>query len=267
MSQPNLAELPRKLDFEGANNFRDLGGYPVAGGMRVKYGMVFRSDQLGNLTDADQDLLSAIGLRTVVDFRRRVEREEILDRIDDPGVRQISLPVEAEAADVKNLRRLMEEGRVSAQGAKQYLIDANEHFIRSFGQVFRDYLELLLDESSYPLVFHCSAGKDRAGFAAALTLWVAGASIETVMHDYLATNHCTANYVNGILEGLSDVEGLNVSPEAVQTLMQVQPAFLQRALDTIAEDFGSVEAYLEKGLNFGPENQGRVRSFICEQLG
>jgi protein-tyrosine phosphatase len=130
--------------------------------------------------------------------------------------------------------------------------------------VFRDYLELLLEPSSYPLVFHCSAGKDRAGFAAALTLLVAGASLETVMHDYLATNHCTANFVNGILEGLSDVEGLNVSPEAVQTLMQVQPAFLQKALDTIDADFGSIPSYLETGLDFGPGKQRRVRELICK---
>ena len=260
----DLTQLPRQLDFEGANNFRDLGGYPTVDGCRVKHGMLYRSDQLGNLTDGDQALLSEIGLRMVVDLRRSIEREEILDRIDDPTIRQVRLPVEAEGADVRSLRRRLEEGSIDAAGARQYLIDANEQFIRVFGQVFTDYLHLLLDESNYPLVVHCSAGKDRAGFAAALTLLVAGASVETVMHDYLATNHCNANYVNGILEGLSDMGDQGFSPEAVKILMQVQPVFLQKALDTIVDDYGSIERYLDEGLNFGQEKQRRVRELICE---
>lgn len=260
----DLGQLPYKLDLEGANNFRDLGGYPVSDGQQLKRGMVFRSDRLANLTDSDQAVLADIGLRTVVDLRRTVEREESPDRIDDPSIRQLWLPVEAEAADVKSLRRRMEEGLVSPAGARQYLIDANEQFIRIFGDVFSEYLHLLLEESSYPLVFHCAAGKDRAGFAAALTLLVAGASQETVMHDYLATNHCTANYVNGILEGLSDMAELKVAPEAVQTLMQVQPEFLQRAFDTVAEDYGDIPTYLERGLDFSVDKQQRVRHLLCE---
>ena len=262
-----LDELPLKLDFEGANNFRDLGGYPAAPGSRIKPGRVFRADQLGNLTDTDQQLLAQLGIRTVVDFRRRLEREEILDRIDDPSVRQLWLPVEEKAADVKGLRRMLEDGEIDAAGARQYLIDANENFIRLFSSVFRDYLELLLDEANYPIVFHCSAGKDRAGFAAALTLFVAGSSEAVVKHDYMATNHCTANWVNGILEGLADAMGEHVDHEAVRTMMQVSPDYLQRALDTIDEDYGSVAAYLEQGLEFGPEKQARVRALLCENTG
>ena len=260
-----LAQLPHKLDFEGANNFRDLGGYPAGPGYRIRRGRVFRSDQLGNLTDADQELLAELGIRTVVDFRRRVEREEILDRIDDASVRQLWLPVEEEAADVKGLRRLLEEGLVDAAGAHQYLVDANEHFIRRFSGVFKSYLELLLDEANYPLVFHCSAGKDRAGFAAALTLFVAGADETVVKHDYMATNHCTANWVNGVLEGLSDVMGSSVDPEAVKTLMQVRPEFLQKALDTLVEDHGDLQTYLVEALDFGPDKQRRVRELLREE--
>lgn len=259
-----LDRLPNKLDFEGANNFRDLGGYVVADNLRIRHGVIHRSDQLGKLTDADQQKLAAIGLRTVIDFRREMERTDSPDRIDDVAIQQIWLPVDAEAADVRSIRRQMEEGKISSSQATQFLIDANRQFVREFSGVFSRYLHLLLDETSYPLVFHCSAGKDRAGFAAALTLFVAGATTDTVMHDYLATNHCTSNYVNGILDGLSDVEGLRVTPEAVQILMQVQPVFLQTALDTIVADYGDVPTYLDRALDFGKKKQQRVCALICE---
>ncbi|MEM1113039.1 MAG: tyrosine-protein phosphatase [Pseudomonadota bacterium] len=262
----DLQHLPHQLDFEGANNFRDLGGYPTTSGQQVRRGMVYRADQLGKLTDADQALLAQLGIRTVVDFRRRLEREEILDRIDDASIRQVWLPVEEEAADVKGLRRLLEEGLIDANGAHQYLVDANEHFIRRFSHVFGSYLELLLEAENYPLVFHCSAGKDRAGFAAALTLFVAGCSETVVKHDYLATNHCTANWVNGVLEGLNDVMGDRVDPEAVKMLMQVRPEFLQRALDAIQEDYGNIAAYLDEGLGFDVAKRRQVRELICEPL-
>ena len=261
-----LAGLPTKMDLEGANNFRDLGGYPLADGFVFRSGKIYRSDHLAHLTDSDQQFLGDIGLKTVVDFRRRIEREENPDRIVDAAIQQLWLPVEAEGVDVISIRRRMEEGSVSEEDARNYLIDANESFVRNHRGVFSEFLHLLLDEANYPIVFHCSAGKDRAGFAAVLTLLSAGASHETVMHDYLATNHCNANYVNGILDGLSDNPKLNVAPEAIQTLMQVQPAFLQRAFDTISTDFGHVDQFLAQGLDFGPEKQQRVKALVRERL-
>jgi protein-tyrosine phosphatase len=261
---PELGDLPVKLDFEGPSNFRDLGGYPTADGRRLKRGLLFRSDHLGHLTDVDQELIADLGIKTVVDLRRQRERDEILDRIDDPEITQIWLPVASEGSDVQDMRRGLEAGLISPARAHQYLVDANREFVRIFGHVFQAFLHLLLEEESYPLVFHCTAGKDRAGFAAALSLISVGASLETVFHDYLATNHCTANYVNGILDGLNDTRAMKADPEAVRTLMQVQPAFLGAALDAMAEDFGDVDSYLEQALTFDAAKRERLRSILCE---
>ena len=189
-----MEHLPLKLDFEGSHNFRDMGGYPLLDDRRVRNGRLFRSDHLGRLTDADQDLLAEIGVRTVIDLRRQEERDEILDRIEDPDIELVWLPVTAEAADVVSLRRRLERGEMGPGEAYEFLMLANRQFVQVFGKVFSEFLHLLLDEHRYPIVFHCTAGKDRAGFAAAMTLFALGASEETVMHDYLATNHCTANY-------------------------------------------------------------------------
>ena len=259
-----LDELPIKLDFEGPHNFRELGGYPTDNGGSVRKGMLFRSDHLGRMTDADQILFRELGIRTVIDLRRVEEREEILDRITDSSVNQIWLPVAAEGADVTTLRREMEKGTMGPDQARDYLLDANRNFIRVFAGVYRDFMHLLLDEDNYPIVFHCSAGKDRAGFAAALALLAVGVSMECVMHDYMATNHLTANYVQGVLDGLDDIAGLKATPEAIRTLMQVQPRYIQTAFDTAVTDYGGMDGYIERALEIDIAKREKLKALLCE---
>jgi protein-tyrosine phosphatase len=257
--------LPRQLDFEGPNNFRDMGGYPLDKGGTFRHQRLYRSDHLATLTDADQRLLAELGIRTVIDLRRESEREDNPDRIADPGIRQIWLPVTAEGADVRKLRRGLEAGTISVEDAHDYLIQANLEFVCRFASVYRRFIELLLDESNYPLVFHCSAGKDRVGFGAAMVLLASGASMETVFHDYLATNHCTAHYVNGIVDGLSDmplISKFKASPEAVRVLMQARVEYLQAAFDAIAEHYGSVDAFLEQALGLSVQKRQQIRALL-----
>ncbi len=258
-----MDHLPLKLDFEGAHNFRDMGGYPLLDGRTVRSGKLYRSDHLGRLTDADQELLSEIGIRTVVDLRRAEERDDAADRIDDSSVEQLWLPVEAEGADVISIRRSMERGEVTAPQAYEFLKEANRQFTGVFSSVFKDFLHLLLDDARYPLVFHCSAGKDRAGFAAAMALYAIGASDDTVMHDYLATNHCTANYVDGIIDGLAD-SSFDVEPDAVRTLMQVVPEYLGQAVEIIHKERGGIHAFLEFDLDFGQLKRQQLAEYLAK---
>ena len=261
-----MDHLPTTLDFEGAHNFRDMGGYPLAGGRRVRSGRLFRSDHLGRLTDTDQALLDEIGLRTVIDLRREEEREEILDRIDDPTVEQIWLPVSAEAADVVTLRRSLERGEMGPDEAVEFLRVANRQFVEIFSHVFRDFMHLLLEERRYPIVFHCSAGKDRAGFAAAMTLLALGADLETVFHDYLATNHITANYVEGLVDGIMEMPapGMELSGQALRKLMQVEPDYLECAFQAMHEHHGGVHGFLEDELNFGQDKRAQLIDLLAE---
>ncbi len=261
-----MDHLPTKLDFEGAHNFRDMGGYPLEGGRRVRSGKLFRSDHLGRLTDADQHLLDEISLRTVVDLRRHEERSEILDRVDNPSVEQLWLPVSAEAADVVTLRRSLERGEMGPEDAVEFLRVANRQFVEVFSTVFRDFLHLLLESHRYPLVFHCSAGKDRVGFAAAMTLFALGADEDTVMHDYLATNHITANYVEGLVDGVTEapVPGMDINGDALRKLMQVERDYLGGALALMHERHGSVLGFIEEALDFGAGKRAELTALLTE---
>lgn len=259
-----LSELPIKLELQGTNNFRDMGGYPCTDGRKIRQGLLYRSDHLGNLTDEDQLQIKHLNIRTVIDLRRERERADSQDRIDDPAIRQIWLPIDAQGADVHELRRKLESGTMSADNARHHLLEANREFVRDFSSVFRDFLHHLLDADNYPLVFHCTAGKDRAGFAAALFLVTAGASLETVFHDYLSTNQCTADYLDTILQGLRHMPEVKASPEAISTLLRVEIAYLQEAFATIDEVYGSLENFLTTALEMSAEKRAHLRAILCE---
>lgn len=263
-SRPPLGQLPCKLPFQGANNFRDMGGYPCADGRHIRSGQVFRSDHLGNLTEEDQVLLRQLGVKTVIDLRQKRERAENVDRIDDLEINQIWLPIDAQGADIHELRRRLEDGSMDAEEARSHLIAVNREFVRDFSHVFRRFMELLLEPDHYPLVFHCTAGKDRAGFAAALFLIAAGASKETVFHDYLSTNHCTAEFLDAILTNLEQMPDIRASADAITALLQVEAAYLEEAFTTIDSMHHSLDNFLEQALGMTATRQAQLRDLLCE---
>ncbi len=252
--------LPRQIMLEGAHNFRDLGGYPLACGGAFAEALIYRSDHLARLTDSDREQLVRLGVVTVVDFRRASERAENPDQLAGTGIDEVWLPVEAEGADVINIRREVESGAVDAAGARDYLTQANRSFVTHFSSVFSDFLHLLLEPYRLPLVFHCSAGKDRAGFAAALTLMVAGASRHSVMADYLATNHCNARYREGLLAGLPDTDDAGPARRALDALMQVAPGYLGAAFSAMADSYRDDAHYFSEALGFDDAKRAALKA-------
>lgn len=254
--------LPRQIRFDGAHNFRDLGGYPLDCGGSFVPGRVYRSDHLGRLTDADRQRLSELEIATVVDLRRASERAENPDLLEGTGINEIWLPVEAEGADVINIRREVEAGRVDARAASEFLIEANRLFVTRFSQVYSEFLHLLLQPESLPLVFHCSAGKDRAGYAAALTLLVAGASKHHVMADYLATNLCNQEHRRALMAGLPENAEVATTRQALNVLMQVEERYLAAAFTEIDRSYLDASDYMSRALAFGTDKQARLKALL-----
>jgi len=260
----SIESLPRQIQFEGAHNFRDLGGYPLSCGGAFTPGRVYRSDHLGRLTDTDRQRLGQLGIKTVVDLRRASERAENPDLLRDTGINEVWLPVEAEGADVINIRREVEAGRVDAQAASEFLLQANRLFVTRFSHVYSKFLHLLLEPHSLPLVFHCSAGKDRAGYAAALTLLVAGASKDEVMTDYLATNRCNREHRRFLMAGLPDGEGVEATRLALDALMQVEERYLAAAFTEIQARYSDISDYMSRALNFDVEKQVSLKTLLTD---
>jgi protein-tyrosine phosphatase len=171
----------RLVPLDGAFNFRDLGGYPGQDGRRTRWGRLFRSDTLHELTGPDVERLRAMGLSTIVDLRTSAE----LDRTGRG-------PLGSEPVDFRHLSVIQDaegEGEAVAVPAPAGE-DLSERYLWYLDVGRRplvDALTLLAEPASLPLVFHCAAGKDRTGVLAALVLDILGVDPEVIVADYVIT--------------------------------------------------------------------------------
>jgi len=243
-----MSEAPaRHLNLTGASNFRDLGGYPGKDGRLVRWRQIFRSNHLGHLTEEDAAVLRSLGVRSAFDFRGTDERTEALCGIE--GIEVHSLPVEPTV--VAALRAIRESGTPLC---REHALDVMQDSYRNYVQVntprFRALFTHLLEDRA-PLVIHCTAGKDRTGFACALILHTLGVPDEVISEDYLLTNRFYRRDPNS---------GSDLPDDVKQVLGSVQTAFLGAAFEAIDADYGDLESYLRDGLGLGKAERAHLEA-------
>lgn len=231
----------RSLGLDGASNFRDAGGHRTTDGRWVRYGVLYRSSAL-TLTTSDSALVDSLGLTGVFDLRTASERAET-PNVEVPGAPVRHLDVNGEGGGGI-------PAVTSPAAAEQLMIDAEIGFVDS-PTARTAYRELFteLATADGASVYHCTAGKDRTGWASVVLLTLLGVSAETVMADYLLSN---TYYLNSpeVQEGLSH---LPAHIRAIyEPLLAVRAAYLQAGLDRVAEEFGSMRAYAIEGLGLTP---------------
>lgn len=241
----------RMLGLQGASNFRDLGGYPGRDGRPLRWRRLFRSDHLAELTSADRDMLRALGVTRAFDFRGTQERAA--QPYELPGLAQHSLAIEPTVA--QNMAALAMAGlplsaaRMATLMEKLYrrlVTDEADRFAQWFGH--------LLDDDA-PLVFHCTAGKDRTGVAAALLLLALGVPREVVEQDYLLTNKVYRRPASA---------GSPLPDDVLAVLWSVQPRFLDAALASIEQEHGGVENYPARRMRLSPAARERLAAMYLE---
>src|SRR5712672_3388796 len=236
MSDSNPSDSPaRHLNLAGASNFRDLGGYPGKDGRAVRWRQIFRSNHLGHLTEADIEVLRGLGLKSAFDFRGAVERMAAMCCFEEIAVH--SLPIEPTV--VAALRARLATGvPLSSADALDVMRDSYRNYVRDNTPNFRALFAHLLEDRA-PLVIHCTAGKDRTGFACALILHALGVADDVIAEDYLLTNRYYRRDPNNGSELPDDVKNV---------LGTVQASFLGAAFEAIDADYGDLETYLRDGL-------------------
>lgn len=236
----------RHLALQGASNFRDLGGYAAHGGRSVRWRVLFRSDHLANLTTTDLGQLQALNIGRSFDFRGL--HESAAQAYQWPGTERHPLAIEPSL--VQHLQSLLAHGQhITPQDAAQAMQVTYQGFVRQNSSRFAQLFAHLLAHDA-PLVFHCTAGKDRTGLAAALILSALGVSQQDILQDYLLTN---------ALYRHDAAPGGPLSPEVMDVVWRVREAFLDAALQAIDTDYGSMAQYLESGLGLTPADQERLR--------
>jgi protein-tyrosine phosphatase len=241
----------RHFNLTGASNFRDIGGYPGKGGRAVRWRQIFRSNHLGHLTDADIDVLRGLGVKSAYDFRGTEERAAAIC-----GIREIevhSLPIEPTV--VATLRARRDNGtRLSQDDALDVMRESYRGYVRQNTPNFRALFAHLLEDRA-PLVIHCTAGKDRTGFACALILHALGVPDHVISEDYLLTNR----FYRRDPSASSDLPA-----EVSEVLGTVQSSFLAAAFDAIRAEYGDLESYFGDGLGLGTQERAGLAARYLE---
>ncbi|MDG2305097.1 MAG: tyrosine-protein phosphatase [Candidatus Binatia bacterium] len=259
----SLAE--RQLPLQGMDNFRDLGGYRTSDGHTTRWGRVYRSGQLSGLSDGDLDYMHHLGVNLVCDFRSPAEREDQPDRLPDDDTPLVIQPeIYTPGVDPKELQYKLMTGDLEGLDLSEFLVDGNRAFVTQFAHQYRTMFDHLLEEDGLPAVLHCTAGKDRAGMAAALVLLAVGVPEETVMRDFLLTNHYTHDKIQQQLAIIWVTSLFRSNPGRVGPLVRVEPRYLQAGLDAMVERDGSVDGYLRNTLGLTDEKRQRLRDLLLE---
>lgn len=240
----------RAVVLQGGSNFRDLGGYPAAGGRHVKWGRIYRSADISRLTDADLLALQSRHVALVCDLRGPQEYAQAPDRLP-AGARRLELPAGSEKLDPRLLSGSPRLNRDS-------LMRATYTDLRFFRAKYEPmFTELLALPSGEALLFHCTAGKDRTGIGAALVLAALGVDRATILQDYAATD---VYWRAGREQMLQRVAQAGQSAEALRPLLAANPAYLAGTFAAIDAQYGSVDRYLATVMELSPQKLTALRA-------
>jgi protein-tyrosine phosphatase len=223
----------RSIALAGAFNFRDLGGYGAIDGRTVRWGALFRSDSLGQLTLDDVDALRPLGLRTVIDLRGTGE-------VDAAG----SFPVAKYPVTLHRLSVMDREWDPAAADvgtSSQFLHAQYTTMLEETGSRYADGIRRLARLGALPAVFHCAAGKDRTGLLAMLVLGALGVSDSDIVDDYALTAATMDAFLAARSADPAFADRIAALPA---NFFAADPSALARVVDDIAGAHGSIRSYV-----------------------
>lgn len=248
------------VPLEGGLNLRDLGGYRTAGGREVRRGCVYRSAELCSLTDTDHETLTGLGIAVVFDLRGEAERRSRPSRLP-PGV---ELHERTSASSRTEPPRTLEEMIAARPLPTRTDEDRAATYIRQLDggltPELRRILELAVDAPARPLLFHCAAGKDRTGVAAALLLGVLGVPDETIVEDYVLTTTYYGEARLAALGALLVEHG--VATDLVLPFLEARAPALELTVRHLHERWGGYDAYVVAGLGLPADFPALLRASL-----
>ncbi len=244
-----------RIKFEGALNFRDVGGFTTKSGKKMKTGIIYRSDDLSQLTNKDLIKLSKLKLKSIFDFRTPNEYEPKPDRIPkNKGIKKIHIPFYHFEKDFTGLEKffylLIKLRKINF-----------EETVREFYQKLafernaqiKNFFEMISDNKNFPILIHCTGGKDRTGFLSAVIQLLAGVPRQEVMDSYMVSNKFIKPRLDKHIKYLRWMSLFQVSAEKMKPMFEVRREYLEEILDDIYKTFGTIEEYLIKNCGI-PQN-------------
>jgi protein-tyrosine phosphatase len=254
----------RKLQLEGADNFREIGGLKTQNGI-MKSGLLFRSDDLSALSKKDLLFITALNLKTIIDLRTPNEIKYKPDKLPtDNFIKSINVPFFHQKRDYNQLQIMwflvINSKKINFEKfiKEHYLNNAFDRAVE-VGKVFK----IISDPDNLPALIHCKAGKDRTGLISALIQVLAGVPRETIIEEYLATNHFMKQKMDDVSKVIRKMSLFRATHEKIRPLLEVRRPYLEEVLDEILRRYITYENYLQKACGLKAQEIDGIRTIIC----
>lgn len=277
---PPYRELP-SLEFDAIANFRDMGGHTTRDGARVAFGRLFRAGHLAHATQADVSRMRDLDLRKVFDFRtlRDIEHEGS-DRLPDTTLHtRLPMPDPAQGQDLRSMienaspQQMIEnfgDGKAAAM-----MVEAAGSLVLERASAYRQFLSELAESAAVPALFHCSAGKDRAGWAGSLVLLCLDVDEEQVIEQYLLSNRAmdairerlqTNRFSQQVKPSESgDVMGnIETWGKVLLPFLEVRREYIEASFAAVRSKWGDFDRYLHEGLCISEAQRNRLKELLLE---
>ena len=256
--------MSKLLEFEKLHNTRDLGGMRTRDGRVIREGRLFRSGHLSDLIPGDAAVLSGL-IDRAVDLRTATERDRQPDQPME-GVENVHIPImesltsgitREEEADQNAFTRF----RGKPEEAKRYMCEVYRSFLGDFAVSQYSAFIKMLDGKESRTLWHCTAGKDRAGIAAVLIEEILGVPREAIVEDYLKTNEYIKDDVQFLIEFVNMQSGTDspAEDESLKYLFGAEEDYIRTFYATVDEKYGSFETFVREGLGISRELEERLR--------
>lgn len=247
----------RHVVLQGAANFRDLGGYKTKSGKTVKWGKIYRSADISKLTDADLAILTEKNVNYDVDFRGTQEAAQAPDKLN-PGMKYMLCPAGSDS--IGNWIKEIAAAPKNSGDSIMTTYYSNTRYLTARYRPFFDQLLALPNDQS--LLFHCTAGKDRTGIAAALFLYSLGVPYKTIVNDYTATNYYRTAENNRSIKGM--VGMMHIDEGTARSMMAAKKEYLDATFAAINKKYGSVDNFLKDQLKLEDKQLSVLKSKYLE---
>lgn len=237
------------INIKKVNNFRAVGNIKNSEGRSLKEGMFYRSAHLHKLKKKSFNDLEKLGIKEIIDLRNS---KEILDKPDNlpNGITYKKYSAfEDEGDQLSQARKLVLKGKVNASDADKRMIDFYHEYVTENPEMIKTIINEIL-ESKEPILYHCTAGKDRTGIITALILTILKFDKETIYNEYLLSN----NFRKGLVEKrMSLAHNLHflypkMDLQVLEKLSWVEKRYLDAAFGEINKKYGSTDAYIQQVL-------------------
>ena len=228
-------EGERHLPLAGSHNIRDIGAYPTGDGLKTKWRTFLRADSMHKLTPESQQALLDYGLRTIIDLRFAHEVEAAPNVFANSGAvnyLNISLFAHASPTDQSTAQS---QPPADLESIYRMILDERQAELKAVFDVMR--------EDAFPLLIHCTAGKDRTGVVSALMLGLAGVDHQTIAADYALTAEVGAAMFDELRAGAA-AAGRDVA--AFERYLEAKPEAMLNTLAYLEENYGGALSYLSQ---------------------